>query len=451
MTSWLGTPEFKVGFLVVVVSGLIGVMALKVAEGPGIFGGQREYEFKAPSASGLVQNSAVKMAGIKMGTIKEIVLEDGQAKIIIAVDKNAKITPGTTVQLKADGILGDKHVELIPGEHEEEAAQLPSGSTLKTGDAKGGIDDLMAEVGKVAKQMSAFMDTLNSATAEGTDSTRLGRIIHNIEDITRDLKDVTGQNKEKINEIIERVRNLTKNVDTYINEESLARVDRSLKNIEEITSKINKGEGTLGRLINDEQTVEELNSAIANVNKFLGGADKLQTSVDFHSEFMPNADGNKSFLGLKLQPGLDRYYELQVISDSIGVTKEESVEANENGVNSTSTYRKTYKNQFKISALFAKNFWDLTVKGGIIENFGGVGLDYRLLGNNKLVLSTEFFNFNELQVRAFMRYNFFKGMYVVGGGDNLASKDRRPAAAFLGAGIFITNDDLKMLASKLSF
>lgn len=446
--GWLGSPEFKVGFLVVVVSGLIGVMALKVSEGPGLFSGQKEYSFKADSAGGLVQNSAVKMAGIKVGVIRDIILEDGRARIVVGIDRDTKITDSAHVELKSDGILGDKHVELVPGKPDD--PPLTSGSEIQAGHNKGGIDDLMGEVQKVAKSMNQLMDTLNHATKEGDTSTQLGKILGNIEKITADLRDVTGNNKGKIDEIVERVRNLSKNVDTYINEESLSRVDRSLKNIEEITSKINKGEGTLGRLINDEQTVDELNQAITSVNKFLGGADKLQTSVDFHSEFMTN-DSNKSMLGVKLQPGLDRYYELDFISDSHGVVKEESTDSVDDGVKHTSSYRKTYKNAFKLTAIFAKNFWDLTVKGGLIENFGGVGLDYHVLGSKNLVLSSEFYNFNELQIRAFARYNFFKGVYVIGGGDNLLGKDQGKAAAFFGAGIFITNDDLKLFASKVSF
>jgi phospholipid/cholesterol/gamma-HCH transport system substrate-binding protein len=448
MASWLGSPEFKVGFLVVVVSGLIGVMAMKVSEGPGLFTGQRKFFFKADSAGGLVQNSAVKMAGIKVGIIRDIVLEDGRARIVIGVDGDAKITASSHVELKADGILGDKHVELIPGKPGD--VEIAAGSELPLGPNRGGIDDLMGEVQKVAKSMNELMETLNKATQAGDDSTRLGRIVGNIEAITADLRDVTGENKEKINEIIERVRNLAKNVDTYINEESLARVDRSLKNIEEITSKLNKGEGTLGRLINDDQTIDQINTAVENVNKFLGGAQTLQTSVDFHSEFMTNS-ANKSFLGVRLQPGLDRYYELDVISDSHGVARDETLDKDSDGFQTHTTYHRVYKNDFKITGLFAKNFWDLTVKGGLIENFGGVGLDYHVLGSKDLTLSAEFFNFNELQIRAFARYNFFKGIYVVGGGDNLAGKGGEKAAAFFGAGIFITNDDLKLLAAKLAF
>jgi len=448
MASWWGSPEIKVGIMVIAVGGLVGGMAMKVAEGPKIFGGSKRYHFYADDAGGLVRNSAVKMAGIKVGIIDDIALENGRAKVFIALDSGTPMSTGTKVELKADGILGDKHVELTPPQGD--LPDLPTGREVPTGNLKGGMDDVMSEVSRLAKNMNTLIDTLNSAARNQDSTTTIGRIVMNIEKITDDLKQVTGENKDKVREIVEHVRNLTKNIDTYINEESLARVDRSLKNIEEITSKVNRGEGTLGRLVNDEQTVEELNTAITNVNKFLGGADKMETSVDFHSEFLAD-DHNKSYLGLKIQPGLDRYYELQVISDSQGVKRTTtSVTSANGGANNTYNETTTYKNKFKVTGLFAKNFWDFTVKGGLIENYGGVGVDYYMF-HRTLRASVEVFNFNELQLRAFLRYNFFKGVYVMGGGDNLLNNDGGIASGFIGAGIFITNDDLKMFASKLSF
>jgi phospholipid/cholesterol/gamma-HCH transport system substrate-binding protein len=163
-------------------------------------------------------------------------------------------------------------------------------------------------------------------------------------------------------------------------------------------------------------------------------------------------DENKSFLGIKIQPGLDRYYELDVISDSIGVKNTEvDTTTPAGGTGTTVTQQKVFKNSYKFTGIFAKNFWDITLKGGIIENYGGVGIDYFPFGLKNLRLSTELYQFTDLQWRAFIRYNFFKGLYLIGGGDNLLSKDDRKASAFVGAGLFITNDDLKMLASKFSF
>lgn len=446
--TWLGSPEFKVGALVIVVSTLIGGMAMKVAEGPGMLTGSKKYHFTVDSAGGLVRNSAVKMAGIKVGTIDDIILEKGRAKLVIAVDGDAIVTTSARAELKSDGILGDKHVELTPGSMTD--PELSPGSEIPLGKTGAGMDDVMADVGRVARSMNELMETLNKAAKEGDESTAIGRIIDNIHDVTADLKEITSENKEGIAEIVERIRNLAKNIDDHINAESLAHLDRALKNIDEITSKVNKGEGTLGRLINDEQTIEELNSAIVQVNKFMGGANTMETSVDFHSEFLTGNSQTKSFLGLRLQPGLDRYYEIAVIDDPEGVRRSESTVSTEDGVGHTSSKTTTYKNKLKLTALFAKNFWDLTIKGGLMENSGGVGVDYYFF-NKKLRFSAEFFDFQEAQLRLFARYNFFKGVYVITGGDNLLSNDNGEASFFAGAGIFITNDDLKTLSSKLAF
>lgn len=450
MASWIGSPELKVGILVIAVSALIGTMALKVAEGPGVLSGAKKYYFKADSANGLVPNSAVKMAGIKVGVIKDIILEDGRARIIVTLEGDTELTESARVELRADGILGDKHVELVPGKTDDK--KIPSGGEIMLAEGKGGgMDDVMADVSRVAKSLNELLDVIKKATQQGDDTTPIGRIVRNIENLTGDLAEITSENKEKVSEIVDRVRNLSKNIDTYINEESLARVDRSLRNIEEITSKLAKGEGTLGRLINDEQTVEELNSAITNVNKFLGGADKLETSLDFHSEFLTGPSETKSFLGLKIQPGLDRYYEIQVVDDPQGTKRSTFTTTSTNG-GPQNTYEETtvYRNKLKITGLFAKNFYDWTLKGGIIENAGGFGVDYHLMGR-RLRLSTEFFDFKEPQLRFFARYNFFKGVYLIAGGDNLLSSGDEEATAFIGGGIFITTDDLKLLASKMSF
>ena len=234
-----------------------------------------------------------------------------------------------------------------------------------------------------------------------------------------------------------------------MNEERLVSVDRSLKNIEEITDKINKGDGTLGRLINDDQTVEELNTAITNVNKFLGTANQLETSIDYHGEYLSPLKATKSYIGVKLQPGLDRYYEIYAISDPRGIKTRTVQSYNQDGTPHTFDETTTAYNSMTFTALFAKNFYDFTLKGGMIENSGGFGVDYHML-NNSLTASTEFFNFQSIYVRAFLKYQPFKGFYLLGGGDNLARSNVSTENWFVGGGIFITNDDLKALAARIS-
>jgi phospholipid/cholesterol/gamma-HCH transport system substrate-binding protein len=110
---------------------------------------------------------------------------------------------------------------------------------------------------------------------------------------------------------------------------------------------------------------------------------------------------------------------------------------------------KTYKSKTKFTVLYGKNFFDWTLRGGLIDNTGGVGVDYNML-NHKLKASVEAFDFEKLQLRASINYKLLYGIYLTGGYNDLL-KNREAQSAYLGAGIFLTNDDLKLLLSKSPF
>lgn len=455
----LNTPEFKVGALVVIVSGMIGTMSMKVSEGPGLFSSPRTYHFDVPDAGGLIENSAVKAAGIKVGIIDEIELVGNQARVHMMIDGDLVMRTSGRVELRSDGILGDRHVELIPGNPAD--PELEDGSKIVDATSKGSMQNLMKQMGTVADSLGAVAETLKKATHEGDESTSLGRILGNIERLTKDLSEMSGQNKTKINEIVNQVHSITGQLDQFVNDDSpegfkagwekatssLHRIENMLKNVDEIAGKINNGEGTIGRLVNDEETVDKINETLTGLNDFVGGASSMETSVDFHSEFLADSSETKSFLNVKLQPGLDRYYELGIVDDPNGVEREtRTVTTGTNPADDTEV--KTFRNRLKFTAVFAKNFYNFTVKGGIMESSGGVGFDYYML-NKDLRFSLEAFDFDDTVVRAFVKYNVFKGIYLIGGGDRIG--DNALESSFIGAGIFITNDDLKLFASQVSF
>ncbi len=454
------TPEFKVGALLIVVSSMIGFMSLKVSEGPGLFSGAKQYWFEIADASGLVKNSAVKSAGIKVGVIEDIKLVDGKAHVFITLDGDVEVRESGFVELRSDGILGDRHVEVISGNLSDKP--LKPGSKLDTSQKSGSMQDLMKQVGKIADSLSGLGDTINKAIGpEGDRSTSLGRIFDNIENLTADLSEISGKNKGKINEIIDQVHGITAQLDQFINDDSpegfkagwekatssLHRIESTLKNVDEIAAKINNGEGTIGRLVNDEETADKINEALTSFNEFAGGATSMETSLDFHSEYLTDADMTQTFLNVKIQPGLDRYYQLGIVSDPRGKVERIREEVSGTDPSDTTTVT-TFKDELKFNALFAKNFYNFTIKGGLIESEGGVGFDYYTMGKD-LRFSIEAFDFEDVNLRAFVKYNIFKGIYVVAGGDELADSDL--SSAFVGAGLFITNDDLKMLATRISF
>lgn len=454
----LRAAELKVGLMVVTVAALIAFMSMQVSESPTYFGRANEAWFVVGDAGGLVKGSQIKSAGIPVGIIKKISLQDGMARVDLTLKKDFQLYVSAAAEIKSQGVLGDKHVSIYPGSPTD--PPLPEGGQILNVKDKGSLDNVIGQVGDIASSLKDTAQALREAVLEdGTRKHVLGRIVNNIEKLTQDLSDITSENKGKINDIISSVDRITKSLDDVLNgdgDESLkaqikrtmTRLDSAMKNVDEITGKINRGEGTIGRLVNDEETVEELNTAIEGVNGFLDTAGKTQTSLDFHSDYLGNLGLTKTTVGIRLQPGIDRYYYLGIVDDPAGVVEETDTKTITNGGPATNVNEvRTYKSKVKFNAQFAKTFWDFTVRGGLIENSGGVGVDYDIF-RNKLKLSVEAFDFGHLNLRAQLQYSVWKGIYVLGGVQDALDKNQL-RSNYLGAGLLLTNDDLKMLMTKL--
>jgi len=456
--------EFKVGTFVVGVGGLIAIMSMRVSDDPNFMRRTHDAWFLLPNAGGLVKKSTVRSAGIPIGLIKDIRLHNGKARIEISVNNDVVLTKSAAIEVRAQGILGDSHVEVYPGSPTDPV--LADGAEIQNIKDGGSLDKLVGEVTEVTGSLKEVAKSLKEAVSnDGTSKHILGRIVTNIERLTSDLSEITTDNKEKIGEIVDEVHGISSTLNELINDEtdegfrkqwkramaSLGRLDKTVQNVEEITGKINRGEGTIGKLVNDETTVEELNTAMAGISSMVDSASRTQTGVDFHAEHLTNIKATRSYIGLTIQPGLDRYYQLAIVDDPSGVTDTTHTKiTNPDGsTRDEVTTKNTLLNKTKLTAIFAKNFYDFTIKGGLIENTGGFGIDYEFW-KKKVKLSLEAFNFGNLNLRTSAHYKIYSGFYLIGGMTDMLDKNSM-RSTYLGAGLYLTNDDLKFLLSRSSF
>lgn len=455
--NWLRAAEFKVGLLVIVVGSLIAVMSMQVSDDPSYLGRSKKAWFLLPNAGGLVKSSAVRSAGIPVGIIKNITLQDGMARVDITVRSDVPLTTSASIEVKAQGILGDKHVEVYPGSPTdpplEDSAQIYN---IRDG---GSLDNVMGQVTDVMASLKEISKNLKEATSEdGTRKHVLGRIVQNIEILTGDIAEMTRENKGKIGDIVDDVQDVTSSLRDVMNDrsesglkETWKRLSNSMKNLEEITAKINNGEGAIGKLVSDESTAENVSSAIDGLSGMMDTASRIQTAFDFRAEYLGEAAATKSYIGVKIEPGLDRYYYVAVVDDPAGVVETTRTQVTGTGGQSPADYteKKTYQNKIKFTVLFAKNFWDLTLKGGLIENSGGLGIDYYFF-RRKLKFSLEAFDFGKTNIRSALSYSVYRGIYVTAGINDALNKGG-VQSSYLGAGLFLTNDDLKLLLTKAPF
>lgn len=451
-------PELKVGLLFLVSFALVGFMSMKVAKGVGVFTSQSKHPLVVDDASGIIENTAVKVAGVKVGVVESIELKNGKAILTLSIRKGLGLSKSAFAEFKTDGILGSKHIAL--GDAGTTSEKLKSGDPLTTVASADSMAGVLSEVGKVAKSLNEVAQAIKDATINGTTETPIGRIVSNIETLTSDLADVSSTNKNRINSIIEKLDGIAGTLESVLGEGSrqrvneafdnaysgLAKFDESLENVRSITEKIDSGEGTVGRLINDEETIDGINEVVENLNNILGGASRLRTSFDYHSEYLTSEGDIISFIGVRLQPGADRYYELALTQDPFGFDTTKTIKRT-GTENDDFEEVVTNKDKIRITALFAKNFYDFTFKGGLIQSTGGFGVDYTAM-NKKLRLSAEVFDFSDdANLRMFARYNVYNGLYFIGGYNSILNDNDAISSPFFGAGLYLNNDDLATLAS----
>ena len=451
-------PEFKVGLLFLASFFLVGYMSVKVAKGVGAFTSTSKHPLEVSDASGIITNTAVKIAGVKIGVVESIELKNGKAVLVLSIQKGLGLSKSTYAEFKTDGILGSKHIALFSGNSED--GLLKSGDPFSTVANTDSLGSVLSEVGKVAKSLNEVALAFKEAAVVGSAETPIGRIFTNIESLTQDLAEVSSNNKGRINSIIDKLDGIAGTLSDVLGESSrgrvneafdnaysgLAKFDESLENVRSITDKINSGEGTVGRLINDEETIDGINEVVENLNNLLGGASRLRTSFDYHSEYLTSEGDIRSFIGVRLQPGADRYYEIALVQDPFGTDSTKQIRRTGT---ETDDFEEviTDEDEIRITALFAKNFYDFTFKGGLIESTGGFGIDHLSFGR-KLRLSAEVFDFsNDTNLRLFARYNVYNGLYFIGGYNSLLGDNDAISSPFVGAGLYLNNDDLATLAS----
>lgn len=454
------SPATRVGALVVTVSALIAYMSVQFSNDPSSLNRTRRAWFLIADASGLIKKSNVTMAGINVGVIEDIRLENGVARVNLKLRSDVPLSTSARVEIRANGILGDKHVELLAGNAGD--PPLPEGAQILSAQDRGSMDALLNEVGKITKSIGNVAESLQAATTgQGDTSQPLGRIVRNIEQLTGDLAELSKERKNQIGEIVENMHSITTTLDEYVSDDSdsglkaalkkatasLARIDKTLTNVEEITGKINRGEGTIGKLVNDETTVDSINSTVDGINQMLDIWRKTQTSLDFHTAYLAAPGLNKSFFNINVQPGEDRYYQVGIVDDPLGVVERVDTTVTPNGGNGTTVREdKKYYSRVKFNVLFAKNFANLTVKGGLIESTGGFGLEYGFW-RRRLTLALDFFRLNNVNMRATARFKLFSGLFISGGAEDILGREQY--SNFVGAGLFLTNDDLKTLLTSV--
>jgi phospholipid/cholesterol/gamma-HCH transport system substrate-binding protein len=219
--------------------------------------------------------------------------------------------------------------------------------------------------------------------------------------------------------------------------------------IASITRKIDEGKGTVGRLINDEETVDKLNEAVDNLNDTLGGFKRLETEIGYHAEYLTQSTDFKHYVDLSLRPAPDKALMLSLISDPdprpTHVQNTTNITAGGNTATVVTDTATINRQKLAFSAQLAKSFYDFTLRGGIIESSGGFGMDYKK-GPIAAHFSAFDFStrFNEKpHLKAAADVNVTRNLFLTGGADDIINNQGTRPEWFVGVGFRFVDDDIK--------
>jgi phospholipid/cholesterol/gamma-HCH transport system substrate-binding protein len=340
---------------------------------------------------------------------------------------------------------------------------------------------------KIIDNLIKLSDAVDKTVRES--STQLDAILRNVQEVSSDVRRITEGEGGTVRDALQNIDQITKDTRDVLasvkkvmgaNEgdlkegvaslkTTLEHLDNSLKNIEEVTQKVKEGKGPVGALVSNERLGQKVSDTVEDLSDFAGRLTSLETEVGIKSEYLVTQGQAKNTFGIRLIPKPDKYYLLEAIDDPRGSVQTIYVQNNPPNAGSPSTQKQTItSDSIKISAEFAKRYSFATLRFGIIESTGGLGLDltaplkffyYSKWIEDALVLKIDAFNFSVTsltypRLRAALRFTPYEHVFVTVGMDDILNTPTRDVLTnrllsgrdfFLGAGIYFTDSDLKSL------
>ncbi len=294
--------EHKIG-IVSIIALLLFIWGFTYLKGRDLFLKEKYYFAVYSQVSGLVEGSSVQISGLKVGRIEEIFFHpDDALKVVVkfSIRKSVPVPKNTIARIFSSDLLGTRAIELKLGDSEVLAEK---GDTLiseiqvsiseevsiqmlpfkkKAEDLMLSIDSVMAVIQyifnentreNIKNSFESIRQTISNLeqtsysldTLVAEEKMRISNIFANIESISLNLR----KNNQQINNVIENLSSIT---------DSLAKADiinvinntnKAMTDVAEIVDKVNRGEGSLGLLINNDSLYKNLEKSSLDLDKLL--------------------------------------------------------------------------------------------------------------------------------------------------------------------------------------
>uniref|UniRef100_A0AAU6WQ76 MlaD family protein n=1 Tax=Chryseobacterium endophyticum TaxID=1854762 RepID=A0AAU6WQ76_9FLAO len=288
------SKELKAG--VIALLAIVGFVVLfQFMKGRSLFTTDNIFYAKYDNVEGLAQSSPVSINGLKVGQVDKIIPntnKDGKIDFLvkITVDNNFEFSKNSTLEIFEPSLMGGKEmrINLMYG-----GPTAKDGDTLRGAFKLGTLGSLSSQVGPVKDQLQVVLHRVDSLMTNANQLVdaqnrqeiklllvNLNKTVGALQTTAASVNSLVGHNDPKLQKVLDdasltmqsgkvtldKYGNLAESIDTKKLNATIANLDATVGQLNKVVSGIDRGEGSLGKIMKDDQLYNNLNAASSNLN-----------------------------------------------------------------------------------------------------------------------------------------------------------------------------------------
>lgn len=287
--------EAKVGLLVTAALAAL-IWGLNYLKGKDVFTTRNRYYAVYQNVDGLVTSNPVFMNGFRIGIVNRIDFlpdQSGRLVVTLLIDDDVFVAKNSVARIFSADLIGTKAMRIDLGsdptplqDEDTLQAELEFSFAQQMGKQVGPLKDkserLVVTIDSLASMLYQLFDPstknnlregighLNHTLGEvdqliSDDRSRLNLMLNNLSSITSNLRN----NNEQINGILTNLHQITDTLAAVQFAGTIARADQTLAEFQSLLEKINKGQGTLGQMVNNDSLYLHLDQSARDLDVLL--------------------------------------------------------------------------------------------------------------------------------------------------------------------------------------
>lgn len=279
--------EVKIGMFAVAMI-LCAWGGIRFLSGVDIFSRNVDYYAVYDQVNGVQGASPVMMRGVKVGTVSEILFDPARSSQVVlrlTVRRQYPIPSDSEAKIVSSSLMGSKAIEIVLG---ESSVRLEKGDTIRSGYSRDMMDTALTELDFFKEKISRLTEELSRtltgiSTLVESNSSNIGELTAHLNSIAGNLDEVLSAEKSGLRSAVVGISEFSQTlgqnagrVDTLMGNltrfsDNLAEADlkAAVGRLNDILDRIDSGEGTVGKLMNDAELYENLQQASENLSVLL--------------------------------------------------------------------------------------------------------------------------------------------------------------------------------------